>query len=196
MNNGAPRFLFIGNLTRRKGAYDLVDAFAAASRRGGFAARAFLAGGETDLGQKEELLTYIDQSGCTGSIELLGLVHGQQKHSVLSGADCLVLPSYAEGLPMVVLEGMSYGLPIIASHVGAIPEVVRDGTEGFILSPGDVPGLANRIALLAADPALRRRMGQAARRRVEERYSMEVACEAILGIYREAMSRRNEVREA
>ena len=78
----------------------------------------------------------------------------------LLDADILVLPSRQESLPNVLLEGFACSLPAVVTQVGGMPEVVHDGVNGFVRETGDVPGLADAVALLAADPALRLRMGR------------------------------------
>jgi glycosyltransferase involved in cell wall biosynthesis len=187
-SDGSVRFLFLGNLTRRKGAFDLVAATAAAGRKG-FRGSVLLAGGAPDPVQKAELEQLIADKGCQASVHLLGLIGGPVKAEALGSADCLVLPSYAEGLPMAVLEGMSYGLPVIATRIGAIPEAVTDGQEGFLMEPGDVETLADRMARLAADPELRKRMGAAARRRAETEFSLDVMADRVLRVYEESLGR-------
>lgn len=184
---GPTRFLFLGNLTRRKGAFDLVDAAELACHKG-MDAVVRLAGAEVSAGQKEELVGHISALKCRERISLLGLVTGPDKDRALEDSDCLVLPSYVEGLPMAVLEGMAYGLPVIASSVGSIPEVVCEGREGFLVAPGDVAALADRMARIAADAGLRRSMGAAARRRIEQSNSLDMMAERVLKVYRDAIT--------
>jgi len=190
--DGPARFLFLGNLTRRKGAFDLVDAAEAVFRRG-VAITVRLAGGEVSAGQRDELLRHIESLGCKDRITLLGVVSGAAKRRALEESDCLVLPSYAEGLPMALLEGMAYGLPVIASNIGAIPEVVTEGQEGFLVAPGAVNDLSDRMARIAGDVELRRLMGRSARARIQQRYSLEAVSNQILGIYREALDAGSRV---
>jgi len=181
------KLLFLGNLTRRKGAYDLIEAVEAAAKRG-VCATLSLAGGETAPGQRREIEQRIAESPCADRIHLLGLVHGEAKQHALDEADCIGLPSYAEGLPMALLEGMAAGLPAIATDVGSIPAVVTDGVEGFLISIGDVHTLALRICRLAQDPMLCRRMGQNARERVEREFSQRVMAERVYQIYLSAVA--------
>ena len=180
------KLLFLGNLTRRKGAYDLIAAVEAASKHGVHAIL-MLAGGETASGQRPEIERRIADSPCAGQIHLLGLVHGEEKQRALDEADCIVLPSYAEGLPMALLEGMAAGLPAIATRVGAISTIVSDGEEGFLVATGDVEALADRICRLARDPTLCRRMGQQARRSVETHFSQRAMAERVYRIYLDAI---------
>jgi glycosyltransferase involved in cell wall biosynthesis len=181
------RMIFLGNLTRRKGAYDLIAAVETAAKQGVRAVLS-LAGGETAPGQRTEIERRIAESPCAGQICLLGLVHGEQKQKAFDEADSVVLPSYAEGLPMALLEGMAEGLPAIATRIGSIPALVNDGVEGFLIPAGDIEALAERICRLARDPALRRRMGRNARDRVENEFSQRAMAERVFRIYQAAIA--------
>ncbi|HUT57300.1 MAG TPA: glycosyltransferase [Phycisphaerae bacterium] len=182
-------FLFMGDLSQQKGAPDLVAAAGKAFRKG-LQGTILIAGGEGLPGDKERMDRLVVEGGLASHIRLLGVVSGACKESALAEADCLVLPSYAEGLPMAILEGMAYGLPIIATRVGAIPEAITDGVEGFLVEPGDIESLADRLRRLSMDAELREQMGIAARRRVEAGHSLDVMVEGLLTVYREALGRR------
>ena len=182
--------LSLANLEPGKGPRDLVSAVALAQRNG-FAGEVLLAGRETEPGQKDDLLKHIAACGCDGLVRFLGVVTGPDKEAAFRRANCFVLPSYAEGLPMAMLEAMAHGLPVIVTRVGAIPEVVTDGVEGFLIEPGDVAALADRLLRLASDADLRSRMGLAARRRVEAGYSLDRMVEGILAVYREILGQES-----
>jgi glycosyltransferase involved in cell wall biosynthesis len=184
--DGAVRFLFLGNLTHRKGAYDLLAATVRA-RKAGLKAEVSLAGGEVQPGDRQALELAIADAGCEDQVKVLGYLEGPARDEVLQTADCLVLPSYAEGLPMVVLEAMACGLPVIATRIGAVPEAVREGQEGFLIDVGDVEALADRMLRIAEDADLRKRMGAAARRRAEAEFGLDVMVERILRIYDEVL---------
>jgi glycosyltransferase involved in cell wall biosynthesis len=92
---------------------------------------------------------------------------------LLAAADIVVHPSHAEGFSNAVLEGMSAGRPVVATAVGGTPEAMRDGVDGLLVPPRDPAALAAAIDRLASDVELRLRMGQRARQRVEEQFSME-----------------------
>src|SRR6266508_5750579 len=87
--------------------------------------------------------------------------------------DAFMLPSANEGTPVTTIEALAAGTPVVATRVGGVPDVVRDGEDGFLVDPGDVDELAERLAALAHDPALRKRMGAAGRERVLPRYAVE-----------------------
>jgi glycosyltransferase involved in cell wall biosynthesis len=184
--NQQTRFLFIGNLTHRKGAYDLIEAVECAAQQG-IHTEIRLAGGEVEPGQRAEIEKRITESPCAQQFKLLGIITGCEKEQVLATSDCIVLPSYAEGLPMVLLEGMAYGLPVIATRIGSIPEAVEEAVEGFLIEPGDVSNLAERIVRLATDNDLRGRMHRAARQRVEKEFSLDTMADTILAIYQEVL---------
>jgi glycosyltransferase involved in cell wall biosynthesis len=101
----------------------------------------------------------------------------------LAQADVFVLSSRSEGLPLAILEAMAAGLPVVATAVGGIPELVADGETGLLVPPGDADALAGALRRLVADPGLRRRLGEAARARVEERFSLTAMRRAHLALY-------------
>lgn len=179
-------FLFVGNLGEQKGPADLIQAFARI-KKNGLPATVTLMGGETAPGQRAALEALATQLGCRDSVALPGMLTGQQKEAALLSANCFVLPSRAEGLPMAMLEAMACGLPVISTTVGAIPEVITDGVEGFLVEPGDVDALAERILQLEGNAELRQRMGLAGRRRVELSYSVDRMVESIVRVYQETL---------
>jgi glycosyltransferase involved in cell wall biosynthesis len=114
--------------------------------------------------------------------------------AALYGAlDIVVLTSRREGTPMSLIEAAGAAKPVVATRVGGVADVVRDGVSGFIVSPGDHPALADRILTLLSDPARRRAMGSSAQRWVRDRYSMGRHLDAIASLYGELMNRRHLV---
>jgi glycosyltransferase involved in cell wall biosynthesis len=102
--------------------------------------------------------------------------------------DALVLTSGNEGTPVSAIEALAAGRPVVATSVGGVPDVVRDGEDGFLVGLGDVDGLAERLARLAADPELRERMGAAGRARVLNRYAVDRLVDDIDRLYRSLLS--------
>ena len=98
--------------------------------------------------------------------------------------DAFVLPSVNEGTPVSAIEALASGTPVVANRVGGVPDVVRDGEDGFLVEAGDVEGAARRLADLAADPALRARLGASGRARVLERYSVARLVDDVDRLYR------------
>ena len=102
--------------------------------------------------------------------------------------DALVLPSANEGTPVSAIEALAGGRPVVATRVGGVPDVVRDGVDGFLVDPADVDAMAERLARLAADAPLRHRMGEAGRASVHERYSVERLLDDIDRLYRQLLA--------
>lgn len=103
--------------------------------------------------------------------------------AALAEADALVLPSWIEGLPLVVLEAMAQAKPVVATAVGGTPEAVVDGDTGLLVAPRDVPALTRALERLLGDEDLRRRLGAAGRSRVEAHFSAHAMTQRILEIY-------------
>ena len=98
--------------------------------------------------------------------------------------DAFVLPSGNEGTPVTTIEALAAGKPVVATRVGGVPDVVRDGEDGFLVDPGDIASLAERLATLAQDDGLRDRMGEAGRARVVPRYAVARLVDDIDRLYR------------
>jgi len=104
--------------------------------------------------------------------------------------DAFVLPSGNEGTPVTAIEALASGCPVVATRVGGVPDVVRDGEDGFLVELGDLDGLADALARLAADPELRRRLGDAGRKRVLPRYAVERLIDDVDGLYRRLLEQK------
>jgi glycosyltransferase involved in cell wall biosynthesis len=120
-------------------------------------------------------------------VELLG--ERDDVPELLAAADVFVLPSRSEGMPLSVLEAMAAGVPVVASAVGGVPELVVDGVTGVLVPPGDAAALAAALARLAGDAAERERMGAAARRRAEAEFGIEACRRRHLDLYRATLAR-------
>jgi glycosyltransferase involved in cell wall biosynthesis len=105
-----------------------------------------------------------------------------------SAFDALILPSSNEGTPVSAIEALAAGRPVVATRVGGVPDVVRDGEDGFLVEAGDTNELADRLEQLARDPALRERMGREGRERVLPRYAVDRLVEDIDELYRSLLS--------
>lgn len=102
-----------------------------------------------------------------------GSVHGATKDELFCNSDILILPSYSESFPMAVLEAMSHGCAVIATPVGAVPEMISHGSEGLLVEPGDRASLLEAIRTLLSDPALRHKLATSASAKVEAQYTTE-----------------------
>jgi len=177
-----PVFIFLGDLGHQKGVRDLIKATAIAIIDG-FDGIVRIAGNETSSGQIKSLQILIKEEGVEKQIQYHGVVLGKDKNKFFSTASCLVLPSYVEGLPMVLLEAMSYGIPVISTMVGGIPELVKHNHEGYLIEPGDVYRLAKYLLLIQNNSVLAQELGIEARRKIENTYSSEVMADKVYEIY-------------
>jgi glycosyltransferase involved in cell wall biosynthesis len=176
------RILFVGTYGERKGSFELVDAIALLRSRGlGLALR--FVGKEEYAGEEKRLRRRVGERGLGDVVEFFGVAGAGALARVYADADVFCLPARREALPMALLEAMGSGLPVVVTPVGAIADVVEDGISGLLVTPGDVDSLADAIAALSADPDLRARLGEAARRRVRELAGAEAVADAWHRIY-------------
>jgi glycosyltransferase involved in cell wall biosynthesis len=125
--------------------------------------------------------------GLQAAVELLGT--SDDVPALLADADIFVLSSRSEGLPLSILEAMARGLPVVATAVGGIVELVDDGVTGFLVEPGDVDGMAAAIRRLVADPSLRMELGEGGRSRVADEFSIGPWQRAHVDLYRRQLRR-------
>ena len=159
--DGFIHLLFMGLLVKEKGIYDLLDVIAVHHEELSHLIKLHIGGN----GDVASLLRYIKEHELNDCVIYEGWVSGEKKSRLLSQCDIYVLPSYIEGLPLSILEAMSYGCPIMATEVGGIPEIVWNGKNGFLIKPGDKNGMYDRLSRLIQDDILRARMGEDARER-------------------------------
>lgn len=137
-----------------------------------------LVGDGPQWGRIEDAVTHCDVAA---RVELAGF--RDDPAPLLRGADLMVLPSAAEACPMALLQAMACGLPVVASRVGGIPEMVRDGVDGVLVDSGDADGLTVALTALTDDPTRRRRLGANARQRVHERFTIGHCACGLLDVY-------------
>jgi glycosyltransferase involved in cell wall biosynthesis len=137
-------------------------------------------GGTGDLAGVQQLAAEL---GISDRVSCPGWLGPDRKNAALAGSLIFLLPSHHEGMPMALLEAMSWGLPVIATPVGGIPQVVDDEVSGLLVAVGDIEGLATQIERLLADTALRERLGANARARIETDFSLRDALEKLTAIY-------------
>ena len=150
------QFLHLGRLGKRKGGYDLVNAFASLPDSLRDRSRLVLAGDGDVEGMKKLAAPLGDR------VRVLSWIDAHEREQLLAESDVFVLPSYAEGVPMSLLEAMAAGLPCITTPVGGIPDVFTHGTEGLLVSPGDVAQLRAAMSTFIGDEAARLAAGKRA----------------------------------
>lgn len=162
------RVIFVGRLDPVKGATLLIEAMAKVLTTHPDA-RLTVVGDGSSRAMAEAKAADL---GITSSVTFAGFQSQGAVAAMLEEADMLVLPSFAEGVPVVLMEAMASRIPVIASRVAGVQELVEDGVSGFAIPPGDVATLAERIGQLMANPAMAEEMGRAGRQMVEQEFDI------------------------
>ncbi len=171
----SPVVIVVGRLSHEKGHADLLKAIARMSQTGTLAGTRFVFAGD---GPERAAL------GTSRHVVFAG--HRKDIRPFYAMATLLVLPSLSEGSPNVVLEAMAAGVPVIATAVGGVPEIVTHEQTGLLVPARDVDAMADAIARLLDDSALRSRLAQAALERVRTHHTPEAYCSSLLAVYAEA----------
>jgi glycosyltransferase involved in cell wall biosynthesis len=182
-----PRLIAVGRLKAPKDFLTLVRALAALP---GGSFEALIVGDGPDRAQVE---AEIERLGLEGSVRLTG--ERSDVPELLADADIFVLSSRSEGLPVSVLEAMAAELPVVASAVGGLAELVDDGGTGILVPAGDEQALAQALGRLVEDAELRRKLGAAGRARAEERFDLEAFRRAHLDLYHRQLALAGAVAE-
>jgi glycosyltransferase involved in cell wall biosynthesis len=177
------QILFLGNPSRRKGVHDLIAALATEPLRS-LKWRMTIAGGGNDI---DTFLELSRAAGLSDRISFTGWVGRTTTGTLLASSDILVLPSYAEGMAMSVLEGMSYGLCVVCTPVGSLKDVIEDEVTGLMVQPGEVNRLSKTLARAVSDPALRVQLGSTAVRAFADKYDVAHYPDRIGTIYNAAV---------
>lgn len=169
--NSVPVILYLSHLLKTKGILVLTEALKIL-KDNGHDFRARLVGPPADLSigdvQKD-----IDEKGLTGIAELTGPKYGEEKYAEFREADIFTFPTYYEVFGLVLLEAMQFGLPVVASIEGAIPDIVIDTETGFLVEKQNPAALAERLGQLISDNDLRHRLGSNGLRRFRENYTID-----------------------
>jgi glycosyltransferase involved in cell wall biosynthesis len=164
-----PTILFVGRLAAVKGVPVLLEAFARLGARHP-GARLVLVG---DGPERAAIEARAAALGCAGRVRFRGYLNQDEVADELARADLFALPSFAEGVPVVLMEAMASRLPVVATRIAGIGELVEEGVSGRLVPPGDAEGLAGALDALLGDGALRARMGAAGRARVEAEFHVD-----------------------
>ncbi|MDU4761622.1 MAG: glycosyltransferase family 4 protein [Clostridium perfringens] len=142
----ARNFLFLGRLGKRKGAYDVITAIHRLHKNYPDV-KVYMAGD----GEVEQIRNLIKQNNLDNNIKVLGWINFEEKIELFKKISTVLLPSYNEGLPMTLLEGMAAGKVIISTNVGGIPELVEQEKNGLIITPGDIDALCKAMEQVIED---------------------------------------------
>lgn len=173
------KMLFLGILGQRKGTYDLIEVLPEIFRKYPDAHIYF--GGD---GERETAERLCREKRIDGNVTFLGWVRGAEKEKYLKECSVYVLPTYHEGMPMSILEAMSYGMAVVSTYVGGIPHLITDGGNGLLCEAGDKEALEKRLEELLAWPELRKKIGESARNRIASEFDITVSVKRLMDIWR------------
>lgn len=177
---GSLKVLSVARLVRRKGHVLLLEAIASL-QRDGVDVTAVIAG---DGPERDRLGALARELGIADAVDLPGAVGQDEIRMLYEHADAFCLPSFGEGVPVVLMEAMAMELPVVATRVMGTPELVEHGVEGLLVPPGRADLLAEALARLAAEPDLRLAMGQAGRRKLVSEFDFRRSAERLDGLLR------------
>ena len=172
--------LFAATLYREKGYLDLIEAFALIAPK--YPDWKLVLAGN---GSQEQGLGKAMQLRVGNRVEFIGWVRGEEKDRVFRSSSIFCLPSYAEGFPMAVLDAWAYGVPVVTTPVGGVPDIVVDGENGLLFNPGDVDTLANKLSMLIESEELRSKIGEESLNLANTTFNANTIASELAKIYRE-----------
>jgi colanic acid/amylovoran biosynthesis glycosyltransferase len=176
--------LYIGRLVPEKGQAVLLEAVALLKGRGR-SVRVTLAGDGQLRGELEWLAGDL---GIESQVSFLGAVGQEQLHDLYESAAIFCLPSFAEGVPVVLMEAMAMEVPAISTRIAGIPELIEDGHSGLLVAPGSLVELADSLEELLADPAFRRQLGSQGRAKVMGEFDAERSAKQLYELFSRHLS--------
>lgn len=180
--SGGVFLVFLGRIGQRKGAFDLVTAFANLPAECRSKAKLTMAGD----GEGASLRALVESLDLTNSISVVDWISAKQRDSLLEQSDVFILPSYNEGLPMALLEAMSWGLSVITTPVGGIPELVQSEKNGLLVQPGNIEQITAATKSLIENKELRLTLGSAARESMLL-FGVKPYCASLVDVYRSSL---------
>lgn len=172
------RLTFLGHIVEKKGIFDLLKIIKRLINNG-FNVKLII-GGIGDIGR---LNIELNQLSISDNVEFLGWLSEQDRDALLRQTDIFVLPSYAEAMPMSILEAMAFSIPVVSTLVGGIPELVSEGESGFLIKPGDLDDMYRKITYLIEDEDLRRELGRKGRELIRTSHNIQQITQKVNAIY-------------
>ncbi|MHC4165397.1 MAG: glycosyltransferase family 4 protein [Planctomycetota bacterium] len=171
--NTPVEILFLSNMVESKGVFVLLDACRELKKRGYSFVCKFI--GATSDVTEDRFYARVSQNQLAGYVSYEGVKYGSDKDHSLAFADIFALPTYYhyECFPLVLLEAMQFGLPVVSTHEGGIPDIVEDGRTGYLCPQRDAIALGDKLEILIRDASLRRRMGAAGYQKYKNEFTLE-----------------------
>ncbi|MCI8946340.1 MAG: glycosyltransferase family 4 protein [Lachnospiraceae bacterium] len=170
--------LFLGKLGQRKGTYDLIEILPDICRKYPDVHIYFCGDGE-----QEQAKALCREKGILEYVTFSGWVRGSEKEKLLRECSIYALPTYHEGMPMSVLEAMSYGLAVVSTYVGGIPHIIHDGENGLLLEAGDREQLKEKLYQVLANETIRETLGTGAVKTIAEQFDVRKNIDKLMNIY-------------
>lgn len=180
-----PVVLFVGRLAASKGVEFLIQSFRDVLLAKPRAKLLIVGSGRPE--QETRLRSLVSTLGLTSSVLLAGRVSEGDLPAAYAASDLVALPSLVEGFGLVLLEGMASGKPVVATEVGPTEEIITNGADGLLVPRADPAALSRAITTILSDESLARKMGDAGRRKVEEKFSIGRWTEQMIEAYREVV---------
>ncbi len=173
--SGILELVCVGRLVAAKGHQILLQALVLLQNRGVQLHATLIGGGP----ERHSLEAFARERLPQGAVVFASALSHPETLELLRKADIFALASFAEGIPVALMEAMSLGLPCVSTHIAGIPELIQSGRDGLLVAPGDAKALADALFELAHDPALRKRLGCSARQRVLTEYNLPLNQESL-----------------
>lgn len=180
-------FLFVGRISAEKGIETLLDALARLKEKG-ISLSINILGVASDKAYFGSIQRKIHAAGLKDNIIFKGRVSQEEVATYMAGSMALILPSRYDAFGLVLAEAMATGTPVIATRVGGIPYIVEDGKTGFLVEPGDVDALAEKMLLLLQDRDLRQQMGQRGKLAAMRRFHPDVVARKTMEVYEKVIA--------
>lgn len=177
-NNQSKNITLLAKLDKEKGTYDILDIVKDICRFDN--SIKFVFAGYGDLDKLNNAIQYL---GIESNVNVLGWINAKERNEILKDTLIYLLPSYYEGMPMSILEAMSYGVPVVSTNVGSIPTVIKHGENGFIITPGNKSDLKKYIIELISNAELRKTISKRNYKEVKEKFDVETNIDKLLEIY-------------
>lgn len=174
--------LFLGRLGKRKGVYDLLEVIPKLITK--YPDIKFYLGGDGEISKVEKICK---QKNIEKHVEILGWIGKNDKHKLLSDCSIYILPSYNEGMPMSILEAMSYANPVVSTYVGGIPEIITHNYNGLLFNAGDTEELFNCLDKILSNEEERNYMGDKALETIKDNFDMIKNIEKLIDIYNDTI---------
>lgn len=180
------RVLFLSNLIVSKGIFVFLDALQLIKKKG-IEVEAYIVGKEAEI-NNEKLIHEINRRNLGGCVKYLGPKYNDEKTEIFKGSDVLIYPTYNDVWGLVILEAMQFGLPVIASREGAIPEIIDDGITGFLVEKNNPEQIVDKLVVLLQNPELRKQMGEAGRTKFLKKYTLDIFEQNMKKVFDEILS--------